>query len=365
MYLFIPYKQHLQTFFNAFVEQKDTDCLVGQQSQLDYHKVQFRSYGIRNLLKKFGLETQAPVRVNDFDLVMDNYPPDTTIVAFDLYHWYTLQALHWRKQHPESRLYIYSESKRWPANPLSRVVMRGFVWYLARKQQYIDGILVYTQEGRDFLAPQFRDTKIDIVPAPVSEVFLNHERKQGYISDGELRILCNARYVSYKRHADLFEAAAILLDEGYSLSITCIGKGKGGNDQGIEQVKAQARAAGVSEIVRFVDPVPQQELIDLYHNHDLLVLPSYNEAIGMVVPEAMACGLPTITSDTVGANVYVQPDTTGYIFQTGNVVDLADKLRQCFDAIQLERMGAQASEHIHTKYTAKKSVERFIEATSR
>ena len=99
----------------------------------------------------------------------------------------------------------------------------------------------------------------------------------------------------------------------------------------------------------------------LYQDHDVLVLPSYNEAIGMVVPEAMSSGIPTITSDTVGANVYVLPGKNGLIFETGNVKALKAALQEYVESPSLRyRHGAAAAEHVRDNFTASRIAERFL-----
>ena len=115
-------------------------------------------------------------------------------------------------------------------------------------------------------------------------------------------------------------------------------------------------------MVVFLEPVSHTKLVSVYHAHDVLVLPSYNEAIGMVVPEAMACGIPTITSDTVGANVYVQEGETGYVFPTSDVEALAQTLEKLCDPAELAKMGQAARERIETEFTIEKSAEKFRHA---
>jgi len=60
----------------------------------------------------------------------------------------------------------------------------------------------------------------------------------------------------------------------------------------------------------------------------------------------MACGLPTVTSDTVGANIYVLDNKTGFIFPTGDVEALKEKLHNLCSKEKLKMMGGSAREHI-------------------
>jgi glycosyltransferase involved in cell wall biosynthesis len=58
--------------------------------------------------------------------------------------------------------------------------------------------------------------------------------------------------------------------------------------------------------VTYIPFLPQRRLFEAIAGHDCLVLPSRFDSFGMVVPEAMACGLPVIVSERVGAKCIVQ-----------------------------------------------------------
>jgi glycosyltransferase involved in cell wall biosynthesis len=66
-----------------------------------------------------------------------------------------------------------------------------------------------------------------------------------------------------------------------------------------------AHKAGVADRVRFLRPVPQDELRDIYCAADALVLASSSEGWPNVLLESMACGTPVIASDIPGAREIV------------------------------------------------------------
>jgi glycosyltransferase involved in cell wall biosynthesis len=59
------------------------------------------------------------------------------------------------------------------------------------------------------------------------------------------------------------------------------------------------------------------------------VLPSRNDSFGMVVPEALACGLPVLVSDMVGAKELVDPGRNGWIVPAGDAGALAERMAWC------------------------------------
>lgn len=73
--------------------------------------------------------------------------------------------------------------------------------------------------------------------------------------------------------------------------------------------------------------VQYTELPLIYGISDIFIHPSKNEPWGVSVAEAMACGLPVICSSRVGsAYDLVDTDKNGFIYQTGNHLDLTEKL---------------------------------------
>ena len=69
-----------------------------------------------------------------------------------------------------------------------------------------------------------------------------------------------------------------------------------------------------------------EALASAYASADLFVLPSETETLGLVLLEAMACGLPTIASEaTAGPDVLT--DSCGRLLPTGDLDALVDALR--------------------------------------
>lgn len=116
------------------------------------------------------------------------------------------------------------------------------------------------------------------------------------------------------------------------------------------QLEAMAQSLGVADKVRFLGFLNQTKLPGAYLVSDLLVLPSEYETFGLVVSEAMACGLPVIVSDQVGARFdLIEGQGTGLVYPMGDVDALAKILREVLpDGERLHRMGEAASFRMQT-----------------
>lgn len=80
---------------------------------------------------------------------------------------------------------------------------------------------------------------------------------------------------------------------------------------------------GALRKVSFIDPIPHSELAARYRACAALVLPSFREAYGNVVIEAMACGRPCIVTSAVGASELIVHEKTGFILPPDNPEELA------------------------------------------
>ncbi|MDH7594238.1 MAG: glycosyltransferase family 4 protein [Methanomicrobiales archaeon] len=76
----------------------------------------------------------------------------------------------------------------------------------------------------------------------------------------------------------------------------------------------------------FTDAVLRKDLPKYYSCADVFVLPSIYEAIPMVCVEAMAAGKPVIGSKIGGIQEIIRDGENGFLFETKNYKDLAEKL---------------------------------------
>lgn len=94
----------------------------------------------------------------------------------------------------------------------------------------------------------------------------------------------------------------------------------------------------------------EQELSNVYLQHNLFVLPSTWDAIGSVVIEAMAHSLPVIVSENVWASSYIVNKKNGFIFENNNTKDLLEKIQYLLDTEKRQEFWEYSYELVQKLY---------------
>jgi glycosyltransferase involved in cell wall biosynthesis len=205
------------------------------------------------------------------------------------------------------------------------------------------------------LAPE----KVTAVPLGVSDVYQpvrSPDALEGVRSRYRLPpkiILCVSELQARKNLPTLIRAYGRLVQQGLTHSLVIAGR-KGWL---YEELFQAVQALNLSDRVIFTGYVTEQDLPLLYNSADVFVYPSLYEGFGLPVLEAMACGIPVVTS-----NVSSMPEITG---DAGLLVDpydvdaMADAIRRAvvdreFHA-ELECKGLERAKMFSWDRTAKET----------
>ncbi len=134
---------------------------------------------------------------------------------------------------------------------------------------------------------------------------------------------------------------------------------------GSNQLPLKIRA-GLGDEVKFIPNMLQTDLLRIFEQVDVLVLPTLCDGFGMVITEAMAQGLPVITTYNSGGPDIIIEGKNGFLLEAGNVEQLATKLKWCVaNKKRLQEMGANALEKAATYPWASFKKQLVKEITSR
>jgi glycosyltransferase involved in cell wall biosynthesis len=217
----------------------------------------------------------------------------------------------------------------------------------------VDAVVVSSSGGIEYLKSLgFPGECVVLAPTAVdnnwwteqaSKVDRNAARSTWKIpADGKVALFCG-KLQRWKGPTDLLEAFSLANVPNSYLAFA----GDGPERTNLER---RAEELGIADRVRFLGFLNQSQLPSAYRAADLFVLPSLFEPFGLVVNEAMLCGLPVAVSDRVGARFdLVRPGENGYVFPAGDIDALAAILREILpDPEKRARMGAAARERMET-----------------
>lgn len=187
---------------------------------------------------------------------------------------------------------------------------------------------------------------------------------QKIINRNKIQIL----FVGGLDQAHYFKGLNILLQalaklDKYLWRLNIVGDG----DLKEEYLKSCAKL-NIEDSVKFKGRLSEEELIDYYQNSHFLVLPSINahEAFGLVLIEALACGLPVIASHLAGVRSVFSHKQEGLQVQVNSVDDLKNKIEFLFNNPEtLEEMSYKARQLAVLKYDNAKIADRLLDEFSK
>jgi glycosyltransferase involved in cell wall biosynthesis len=212
--------------------------------------------------------------------------------------------------------------RKWVKKIAYRIMLKRFDGFLAvgqRNREYLSYYGVPTE--KIFCAPHFVNNEWFAARAKEEPQGRRALRGSWGASDQTLVLLFVGKFRPLKRPADLLRA--LKFSQERSVDTVAVFVGSGELDQAL---RTEAKQLGVR--AHFVGFKNQSELPCYYAAADALVLPSESETWGLVVNEAMACGVPAIVSDAVGcAPDLIEEGKTGFIFSVGDCGQLARQVK--------------------------------------
>ncbi len=148
-------------------------------------------------------------------------------------------------------------------------------------------------------------------------------------NDQSLRIVCVGVLEERKGQWVLIEACRILREAGKDVRCDLVGSGSWR-----ERLLRQANMQGVGSAVRFLGSLTRPEVTDLLSQSDVMVLASVptkkgkSEGIPVALMEAMAMGLPVVSTRVTGIPELISDGVSGFLVAPGDAQSLSDALKK-------------------------------------
>lgn len=156
---------------------------------------------------------------------------------------------------------------------------------------------------------------------------------------GPVKCLTVSRIDPRKGLRVLPAAIASLAAQGRDVTIDIVGPTIGQlGDTERDAIAAEARRLGVEDRVRLRGAIPLDQLMPLYQEYDVFVLPTQpGEGIPRVLLEAMAAGLPIVTTGVSGIRSLVRHGENGVLIAESSAEAIATALAQIISDAALRR----------------------------
>jgi len=144
---------------------------------------------------------------------------------------------------------------------------------------------------------------------------------------------------NYRRKGlwELMEAAAPIAGHGVELRVLTAGRGIGTQ---LKEAMRRARRLGREDL--FLFPGDIRPSTTAYATADVFVFPTWHDAGANVVLEALASGLPVVTTTVSGSGELIEEGRSGFLIEPGDVTALTDRLTRLLDPRLRETMGGEA-----------------------
>lgn len=127
-----------------------------------------------------------------------------------------------------------------------------------------------------------------------------------------------------------------------------------------DAMKLECETLGIADRVTFMGDVTHVE--SYLANADCVLQPSYKESFGMVVLEAMACAVPTVTSNVDGMPEVFEEGITGYMSDPDDVEGLAQQVISIIsDSEKQRQMGMLGRERASQLFTPKAKIDQYLD----
>ena len=205
--------------------------------------------------------------------------------------------------------------------------------FLREKVSEAEVVVAISDYNREFLSHFGGD---DVTPVRVVRCGIDVPsypfRERALPPAGPIRGLCVASLQEYKGHEVLLDALGIHGSGLERLSLTFVGDGP--LRTGLER---RVTELGLIDRVRFAGALTETQVLQELEAADLFVLPSVvasdgqMEGLPVALMEAMACGVPVVSTDLSGIPELVRPAVTGLLAPAGDPAGLASALRSLLE----------------------------------
>jgi len=214
-------------------------------------------------------------------------------------------------------------------------------------------IIVANSNGLRELAHSFMpDLNIEVIPNGIDTATFSPGRDKNLTEPA--RILTVGRLISRKRIDLLIESVALAKNNGLDIQLNVAGQGNI-----LAQLRKLTADLDVAERVNFMGRVPPEQMPQLYRDNDIFVMSSAHEGMSNAMLEAMACGLPIITTRCEGVEELISDN--GIVVEEARAEKFAKAIKGLIEDQQAYRQMSIAARKQAENFTWKSTADKYLE----
>lgn len=191
-----------------------------------------------------------------------------------------------------------------------------------------DLILVLSEKIKQKIADICQNKSIEVLYNPVVIKDINSKESN------QINILFLGKLCQLKGVYDIIESAKYITNSNIIINLY--------GDGNLEEFKNLINNSNVQSKVKIKGWISGEDKERAYQNSDIVILPSYTEGLPMSILEAMAYGLPVISTPVGGIAEAVEDNVNGYLIEPGDYKALAEKIDSLANDKNLrEKMGQE------------------------
>ncbi len=229
--------------------------------------------------------------------------------------------------------------------------------YRKRKMKYLlnkaDAIILISKAIYKKYCRLYSKERMKVIYDLISFEDYNQSKEEFYESP-ELNLLLSGAIIEGKGQLEAVKAVNYLRQQGIcNIRLFLAGRGR---DEEVARIKKFMKEHQLSGVVTFCGF--KNSLKEIRKKADLALVCSKSEGLGRVTIESMLSDLPVIGSNTAATKELISHGITGYLYKSGDYIDLADKIKYAMEhKEEVKHLKKTAKEYAMRTFTTKASVE--------
>lgn len=238
---------------------------------------------------------------------------------------------------------------------IQRRSLRGAAAIITDSRSSAEDVITYTGISQDLISVVYLGVSSIFQQLQTSALVEKTIKKFGLPE----QFILHVGDVNYNKNIPmLLQAMEMINQSGSPLHLVCVGKGFTTPSKELSSLQHQIHEHHLGKTVSFLGYVTQEELIHLYNAAVCYVQPSLAEGFGLPVLEAMACGCPTVISNTTSMREIAYAEAQ--MVTPTNINSLAGGITKVAQNKQLqESLRAKGLEHVK-QFTWKKTAQQTV-----